>query len=164
MADCLGLTCFAGCRSTSDGRPYYVDHNTQATHWQHPKQLGLLGNPVENFSKAAASSMGPSSDESEVSLLEHGIPRSSVFYDDGVACVCSVVPFLLFFLRTCAPEQKSTLPRWKSRRAMILLLNVMHFMRHTCHYFLFKTQRCKEHTTHGRIRVQRPVHFNSCSL
>ncbi|CAN0402036.1 unnamed protein product, partial [Laminaria digitata] len=28
-------------RYAADGRPYYVDHNTQKTHWEHPNQSAI---------------------------------------------------------------------------------------------------------------------------
>lgn len=37
--------CTVSRRYAEDGRPYYVDHNTQTTHWQHPGQLGRLSGP-----------------------------------------------------------------------------------------------------------------------
>lgn len=52
-------------RETSDGRTYYIDHNTQSTQWQHPKNND---NRTRTRTQAGTGTGVPS--EPEVSIAE----------------------------------------------------------------------------------------------
>lgn len=48
------VTVVTVCRYAADGRPYYVDHNTQRTHWEHPNPAVAPSAPALDPEEASA--------------------------------------------------------------------------------------------------------------